>query len=188
MADVAVLVLRAAAEIRDIAKNIKENDRQACRLLERVKAVEPAVLAVKQGTKTSSPESLRQLLATVEMIRNFLEGYARMSNFNRALKRKSNASEFTQFGVLLTEGVQALSLDVAVDAWAKEDAADRLHDLENMVDIMERMERNRTENHAQILGLLEALRKDERSELTAWDEIDFDKDLDFEGSTRLGSG
>ncbi|CAN0355048.1 unnamed protein product, partial [Ectocarpus sp. 13 AM-2016] len=57
-----------------------------------------------------------------------------------------------------------------------------------MVDIMKRMERNRTENHAEILRVLKALRYDERSELTAWDEIDYDKDLDFEGSTRLGSG
>ncbi|CAN0288182.1 unnamed protein product, partial [Ectocarpus sp. 6 AP-2014] len=188
MADVAVIVLGVMAQIRDFAKDIKENDRQACRLIERVKAIEPAVLAVKQGTNMSSSESLRQLLGTVEMIRNFLGGYARMSNFNRALKRKSNASEFTQFGIHINEGVQALSLDIAVDAWVKEDAADRLDDLENMVDIMERMERNRTENHAEILGVLKALRKDERSELTEWDEIDYDKDLDFKGSSRLGSG
>ncbi|CAM9942808.1 unnamed protein product, partial [Ectocarpus sp. 8 AP-2014] len=188
MADVAVMVLGVMAQIRDFVKDIKENDRQACRLVERVKAIQPAVLAVKQGTNTSSSDSLRQLLASVEMIRNFLEGYAQMSKFNRALKRKSNASEFTQFVVLLTEGVQALSLDVAVDAWAKEDAADRLNDLENMVDIMEMMECNRTENHADIIGVLKALRNDERSELTEWDEIDYDKDLDFDGSTRLGSG
>ncbi|CAN0144028.1 unnamed protein product, partial [Ectocarpus sp. 13 AM-2016] len=188
MADIAVIVLGVMAQIRDFAKGIKENDRQACRLIERVKAIEPAVLTVKQGTNTSSSDSLRQLLATVEMIRNFLEGYAQMSKFNRALKRKSRASEFTQFGVFLTEGVQALSLDVAVDTWAKEDAADRLDDLENMVDIIERMERNRTENHAEILGVLKALRNDERLELTEWDEIDYDKDLDFDGSTQLGSG
>ncbi|CBJ34024.1 protein kinase, TKL group [Ectocarpus siliculosus] len=202
MADVAVIVLGVMAQIRDIVKDIKENDRQACRLIERVKAIQPAVLAVKQGTNTSSSDSLSQLLATVDMIRNFLEGYAQMSKFNRALKRKANASEFTQFGVLLTEGVQTLSLDVAVDAWAKEDAADRLDDLENMVDIMERMERNRTENQAEILGVLkcehhadwlhvrtfQALRKDERSELTEWDEIDYDKDLDFKGSSRSGRG
>ena len=36
--------------------------------------------------------------------------------------------------------------------------------------------------------ITQALRKDERSELKAWVEVDFDKDLDFEGSTRLGSG
>ncbi|CAM9823632.1 unnamed protein product [Ectocarpus fasciculatus] len=59
-----------------------------------------------------------------------------------------------------------------------------------MVGIMERMERNRTDNHAEVLHLLERseLRNDERSEQPAWDEIDYDKDLDFEGSTRLGSG
>ncbi|CAM9942740.1 unnamed protein product, partial [Ectocarpus sp. 8 AP-2014] len=49
MADVAVIVLGVMAQIRDFAKDIKENDRQACRLIERVKAIEPAVLAVKQG-------------------------------------------------------------------------------------------------------------------------------------------
>lgn len=154
MADFAKLILGVVAEIYDIAKDIKENDRQACRLLERVEAIEPAMLAVEQGTKTSSSKSLRQLLATVEMVRDFLEGYARMSNFNRALKRKANASNFTQAGDSLTQDVQAFSLDVAVDTWAKEDAADRLHDLENMVDIMERMERNRTDNHAEVLGVL----------------------------------
>ncbi|CAN0113215.1 unnamed protein product [Ectocarpus fasciculatus] len=196
MADVAVLILGVVAEIHDIAKDIKENDRQACRLLERVKAIEPAMLAVKQGTNTSSSKPLRQLLATVKMIRKFLTEYARTTNFNRALKRKGNASKFAQAGDSLTQNVQALSLGVTVDTWAKEDAADRLHDLESMVGIMERMERNRTDNHAEVLHLLEALRNDERSELRnderseqpAWDEIDYDKDLDFEGSTRLGSG
>ncbi|CAM9139464.1 unnamed protein product [Ectocarpus sp. 4 AP-2014] len=188
MAEVAVLILGVVAEIHDIATDIKENDRQAYRLLERVEAIEPAVLAVEQGTKTSSTESLRQRLATVKMIQTILAEYARTTNFNRALKRRANASKFVQAGDSLTQDVQALSLDVAVDTWAKEDAADRLHDLENMVDIMERMERNRTENHAEILRVLKALRNDERSELTAWYEIDYDKDLDFEGSTRLGSG
>lgn len=36
--------------------------------------------------------------------------------------------------------------------------------------------------------ITQALRKDERLELKAWVELDFDKDLDFEGSTLLGSG
>lgn len=154
MADVAVVILRVVAEIRDVAEGIKENDRQACRLFKRVTAIEPPVLAVKQGTTLSSSESLRQILATVEKIRNFLEGYARTTNFNRALKRKANADKFTQLGVILTEGMQALQLDVAVDAWAKEDSSDRLDDLENMVDMMERMERNRTDNHAEVMGVL----------------------------------
>lgn len=35
---------------------------------------------------------------------------------------------------------------------------------------------------------LKALRKDERSELTGWIEIDYGKDLDFDGSALLGSG
>ncbi|CAN0287962.1 unnamed protein product, partial [Ectocarpus sp. 6 AP-2014] len=96
MAEVAVLILGVVAEIHDIAKDIKENDQQAYRLLERVGAIEPAVLAVEQGTKTSSSESLRQLLATVKMIRKILAEYARTTNFNRALKRKANASKFTQ--------------------------------------------------------------------------------------------
>lgn len=154
MADVAVVILRVVAEIRDVAEDIKENDRQACRLLKRVLAIEPPVLAVREGTKLSSSESLRQLLATVEKIRNFLGRYARTSKFNRALKRKANADKFTQLGVILTEGMQALHLDVAVDAWTKEDASDRLADLENMVDMMEKMERSRTDNHAEVMGVL----------------------------------
>ncbi|CAN0068607.1 unnamed protein product, partial [Ectocarpus sp. 12 AP-2014] len=188
MVDVAVVLLQVVAEIRDVAKGIEENDRQACRLSKRVLAIEPPVLAVHEGTKMSSSESLRQLLATVEKIRNFLGGYARTSKFNRALKRKANADKFTQLGVILTEGMQALQLDVAVDAWAKEDASDRLADLENMVDMMERMERSRTDNHAEVMGVLKALRNDERAELAGWVEIDYGTDLDFEGSNILGSG
>lgn len=34
----------------------------------------------------------------------------------------------------------------------------------------------------------QALQEDERSELTAWVEIHYDKDLDFEGSIQLGRG
>lgn len=159
MSGVTVIILRVVAEIRDIAKGIQENDRQACRLFQRVLAIEPPLLAVQEGTKLSSSESLRQLLTTVEKIRNCLEGYVRTTKFNRALKRKSIAIEFTQLGVILAEGMQALQLDVAVDAWAKEDASDRLEDLENMVDMMDRMERNRTDNHAEVMGVLKVSMK-----------------------------
>ncbi|CAB1106627.1 unnamed protein product [Ectocarpus sp. CCAP 1310/34] len=186
MADVAVVILHVVDEIRKVAEGTRENDRQA--LFKRVLAVQPPVLAVREGTKLSSSEALRQLLATVEKIRNFLGGYAQTSKFNRALKRKANADQFTQLGDILTEEVQALQLDVAVDAWAKEDASDRLADLDNMVDTMERMERSRTDNHAEVMSVLQALRNDERAELTGWVEIDYSEDLDFEGSTILGAG
>ncbi|CAM9331098.1 unnamed protein product [Ectocarpus fasciculatus] len=188
MLDVAVVILRVVVEIRDVAEGINENHLQARRLLKRAMAIEAPVLAVQNGTRISSSESLRQLLATVEKIRDFLEGYARTTKLNSALKRKPHAAKFTQLGVDLTEGMQALQLDVAVDTWAKEDASDRLEDLENMVDMMETMERNRTENHAEVMDVLKALRKDERSELTGWIEIDYNKDLDFDGSALLGSG
>ncbi|CAM9459957.1 unnamed protein product, partial [Ectocarpus sp. 12 AP-2014] len=145
MADVAIAILRVVAEIRNVAERIKENDRQARRLSDSVTAIESPVIAVKDGSKISSSESLRQLLLAVEEIRNFLEGYARTTHFNRALKRKANADNFAKLSVMLIEGMQALQLDNAVDAWAKEDASDRLDDLKNMVDIMERMERNRTD-------------------------------------------
>ena len=160
MADVAIGILRVVAEIRDVAEGVRENDRQACRLFKRVVAIEPPVLAVQNGTKMSSSESLRQLLTTVEEIRSFLEGYAQTTKFNRALKRSANAAEFTQLGASLTEGMQALQLDVNVDAWATEDTSDRLEDLEYMVDMMERMERNRTDNHAEVMGVLKVSMKD----------------------------
>lgn len=80
MAGVAEVILRVVAEIRDVAKGIKENDRQACRLSKRVMAIEPPVLAVREGTKQSSSESLRQLLAALKKIRKFLEGYALQRN------------------------------------------------------------------------------------------------------------
>ncbi|CAN0324172.1 unnamed protein product, partial [Ectocarpus sp. 13 AM-2016] len=153
MVDVAVAVLRVVAEIRIVAERIKENDRHAWRLSDRVKAIESPVIAVKDGSKMSSSESLRQLLLAVEEIRNFLEGYARTTHFNRALKRKANADNFAKLSVMLTEGMQALRLDNAVDAWAKEDASDRLDDLENIVEIMEIRERNRTDKQERPEGL-----------------------------------
>lgn len=150
MADVALAILRVVAEIHDIAEGIEENDRQARRLFKRVTAIEPPVLAVREGTRLSSSESLRQLLATVKEIRHFLHRHARTTKFNRAVNRKTYAAKFTQLGAILTEGMQALQLDVAVDAWAKEDASDRLEELESMMDMLERMERNRTDNHAEL--------------------------------------
>lgn len=154
MADIVVAIVRVLAEIRDISNGVNGNDQQASRLLERVVAIEPAVLAVKRGIRLPSSEALPQLLATVEEARNFLRGYARTSLFKRVLNRKTNAGTFTELGVMLTEGVQALQLDVAVDAWAKEDESDRLDDCENMMDAMERMERNRMGDHETILGAL----------------------------------
>lgn len=50
--------------------------------------------------------------------------------------------------------MNALQLDVAVDAWAREDASDRLEDLENMLDMMELMERNRTDTSTKFTGVL----------------------------------
>eukprot|EP00903_Cladosiphon_okamuranus_P010853 g10253.t1 len=186
MAALATVILRVVAEIRCVGEGIDENDRQASRLLKRVMTIEPPVLAVQEGSNTPSPESLRQLLVAVEKIRDFLEGYARTTKFIRALKRKANAAEFKQLGDMLAEGVQALPLGVAVDTWAREDASDRLEDLEIMV-----------ANSTKVTCVLKALRKDERAELKAWMEIafdkawieiDFNKDLDFRGSTLLGSG
>lgn len=51
MADVVVLILQVMDEIHDIAKGIKESDRQASRLSERMEAVEPAVFAIKRGRR-----------------------------------------------------------------------------------------------------------------------------------------
>ncbi|CAB1105815.1 unnamed protein product [Ectocarpus sp. CCAP 1310/34] len=188
MVDVAVVVLRVLAEVRDVAEDVMENDRQACRLLKRALAIEAPVLAVQNGTSLTSADSLRQLLTTVEKIRNFLEEYARMTKFNRALNRRSNAAEFMRLGLNLTEGMQALHLEVAVDVWAKEDASDRQEDIENMLDMMETVKRNQTDKHAEVMNVLKALRKDERSELAGWIEIDYEKDLDFDGSALLGWG
>lgn len=156
MADVAAVILRVVAEIRDVGGRIHENDRQAHRLFMRVMAIEFPVLAVQEGTSISSAESLRRLLAAVKRIRDFLEGYAQTSKFNRALKRKANATDFKQLFAILAEGVQSLQLDVDGDAWAREDASDRLDDLENMVDMLEIIERDRTNNHAKVAGVLKA--------------------------------
>eukprot|EP00903_Cladosiphon_okamuranus_P014201 g13194.t1 len=189
------LILRMVSEIHDIAEGVEDNDRQARRLAKREKAIEPPALAVTEGTKLSSPESLRQLLATVKEIRNFLSGYARTTKFNRALKRRGYAANFKQLGAILTEGMQALQLDVAVDLWANEDESDRLAELENMMDMLERIERNRSENHTdlvdtqkEIIGVLKALQSDERAELKGWVEVDYGIDLDFEDSISLGGG
>ncbi|CAM9452570.1 unnamed protein product [Ectocarpus sp. 4 AP-2014] len=57
-----------------------------------------------------------------------------------------------------------------------------------MAHVMETMKRNRTENQADVMDVLKALRKDERPELAGWIEIDHEKDLDFDGSALLGSG
>lgn len=169
MADVAALILHVVAKIRDIAESIKETDRQASRLFKRITAIEPPVLAVRQGTKLSTSESLRQLLATAEDIQRFLKEYARTGKVGRALKRKANAEKFTRLGVTLTESMQALQIDVTVDAWAKEDATDRLDDLENMMDFVEGMERNRVGDHKEVMRALKVSVKDEVAHRQAFD-------------------
>ncbi|CAM9787007.1 unnamed protein product [Ectocarpus sp. 12 AP-2014] len=194
MADVgvnAITVLQVVAEIRDVVEGIQENDEQAHRLSERVKAIQPGVLAVKNGKRGVSPQSLRQLLRALEAIRSFLHGYARSNFLNRVWRRRSNASRFRGFSYDLSEGLQALQMDVLVDVWAKEDVSDRLEDIGNLKHAMRRGERNSNENRAEFSRALTELERDERSELnelSAWVEIDYDNDLDFEGSIRLGSG
>lgn len=149
MVDVAVTILQVLVEVRDVAEGIQENDEQARRLSERVIAIEPTVLAVKNGQKRLSPESLRQLLETVEKIKAFLDGYKRTTKLTRVWKRRSNAGKFKDFSFELSEGRQALQLDVLVDVWAKEDASDRLGDIENLKDEMKRKQRNSTDNRAE---------------------------------------
>ncbi|CAM9809672.1 unnamed protein product, partial [Ectocarpus sp. 12 AP-2014] len=187
----AITILQVLAEIRDVAEGIQENDEQAHRLSERVKAIQPGVLAVKNGKRGVSPESLRQLLKALEAIRNFLHGYARSNFLNRVWRRRSNASRFRVFSHDLSEGMQALHMDVLVDVWAKQDVSDRLEDIANLKHVMRRGERKSKDNRAEFSRALTELEKDERSELnelSAWVEIDYENDLDFEGSIRLGSG
>lgn len=151
MADVALFILQVVAEIRDVAKSMKETSLQANRLSDRVLAVEPPVRAVHEGTSLYSSESLHQLSETLTKIRSFLQEYAGASIGNRFRKRKSYANKFTQLGASLTEGMQALQLDVAVDTWANEDASDRLQDLNHLQDMMERIELKLTEEHAEVM-------------------------------------
>ncbi|CAN0048770.1 unnamed protein product [Ectocarpus sp. 4 AP-2014] len=87
--------------------------------------------------------------------------------------------------------MQALHMDVLVDVWAKQDVSDRLEDIGNLKHTMRSGERNSDENRAEFSRALRELERDERSELnelSAWVEIDYDTDLDFKGSIRLGSG
>lgn len=151
----AVSILQVLAEIRDAAEGIHENDEQARRLTERVKAIQPGVLAVQNGDKRVSPESLLQLLRTLKEIRSFLHGYARSSFPSRVWKRKSNAAKFRDFSYDLSEGRQALQLDVLVDLWEKQDASDRLEDIGNLKTVMKREERNSIDNRAEFTIALE---------------------------------
>ncbi|CAB1104153.1 unnamed protein product [Ectocarpus sp. CCAP 1310/34] len=89
-------------------------------------------MAEVAGTKTSSSEPLRLLFATLKVIRKILAENARTTNFNRALKQTPVNSHKP---AIPSPKICTRSLDVAVDTWANEDAADRLHDLENMLDI-----------------------------------------------------
>lgn len=150
-ADVAFLILREVAKIRKVSAGITETDRQALRLFKRVTAIEHPMLAIQQGINRSSSTLSCQLLATVEETRRFLKEYTRTGTISRALKRKASTKKFTQLGVMLIQGSQAVQLDVAVDAWAKEDALDRLDDLEYIMDIIERMERNRVGDHRDVM-------------------------------------
>lgn len=154
MADIVVLILKVVAQIHEIAKEVKETDRQALRLLERLSAIETPLQAVIQGTKLNSSESLNQLLRTVEKAKDFFKEYTQTGRFTRARKRKENADNFKDLGSNLTEGIQALQLDVAVDTWAQQDALDRSEDLEYMMGLLEEMEQNRSGDHNEIMTVL----------------------------------
>lgn len=156
MTDIAGIILKVVIEIRHVAQDIEENDRQACRLSKRVTNIEAPMRAVRAGSKVYPRESLCQLLKTMEDIQTFLKGYARTTKFKRALKRRENAAEFWHLGATLTDGMLALQLDVAMDAWAKEDDSDRLKDAESMhlilVDTMERQHDTTERHHAEVMA------------------------------------
>lgn len=157
MADVAGAVLRVVAGICAIAEGLGENDRQASRLVTRVTAIKPSMLAIKQGTKLASSESLRQLLATVEEIQKFMDKYTRTNLLNRVRKQKAHAESIMQLGNDVRDILQTLELGVAVDAeaWAREDAADRVEEFETLLEVMDRVERSRTRDHKELMRLLE---------------------------------
>ena len=145
----AISVLQVLADIRDAAEGIQGNDQQARRLSERVKAIKPGVVAVKNGRRNVSSEALSQLLNALEEIRSFLRGYAQSSFLSRVWKRRSNAATFMDFSYSLSEGMQALHLDVLVDVWANQDASDRLEDIGNFKAAMRIEERHSTDNRAE---------------------------------------
>ena len=149
MVEVAVTILQVVAEIRDVAEGIQENNEQARRLSERVAAIEPTVLAVKQGKKRLSSAALRRILKTVEKARKFLDEYARTTKLNRVWKRRSNAAKFKDFSHDLFGWMQALQLDVVVATWDNEDMSDRLGDIGNLKDEMKRERRKSTDNRAE---------------------------------------
>ena len=149
------LILHVVDKVRGIGDEIEQAGRQASRLVSRLAALEAPLRAVKDDTKLlSSAESLRQLLLIAQDSHEFLAQYARSGRMHRTLNRKNNSSRFAELCGTLTEGVQALQLDIAVDAWAKEDNTDRLADIEGMVDWMEAMERTRQDNHRELVDLL----------------------------------
>eukprot|EP00903_Cladosiphon_okamuranus_P009878 g9383.t1 len=187
----AVTILQVLAEIRDAADGIRENDQQALRLTQRVTAIEPTVLRVKNGNKRISSKSLGLLLETLKQIKKFLKNYKRMTLFDRVWKRRSNADSFKGFSDSLVTWVSFFNLDVAVDGWTAEDASDQLEDIESLRKSMKGKERSSSVGRAECTRAVKELDGDERRELkklSAWVEIDFDNDLDFEGSIRLGSG
>lgn len=153
--EVAGIVIGVVAEIRDIARGIKENDKQAWRLCERVVAIEPTVQAVHQGTKRLTSQSLDQLLGTLRKIHSFLKMYAKSNIVDRAVKRKSTAAKIAGFRVLLSEWIQAVHLDVSVDDWASQDASDLREDFASLTNLLEEIDRNGTANHAEVMGALE---------------------------------
>lgn len=155
MADIIVLLVRAVHKICEIAEEIEETDKQACRLVERLKAVEAPVGAVKVREKLRSAESLKQLLKTLEESYTFLAMYKQTSKTQRTLQRKTNTGTFARLGDTLTQCMDALQLNISVDAWAKEDEVDRMEDLERIMGWMEDMKRTREGDQQEIVCLLQ---------------------------------
>lgn len=112
MAD-AIAILQTVARIRNGANTIEKGDRKVHRLVERVIAIEPALIAVKEGRWWLPSEPLRQLSETMDNIREVLNDYARSPKFKRVSKFK--AAMFADLGTALTEAMITLKLEEAME-------------------------------------------------------------------------
>lgn len=104
-------ILEYACEIARIMKGVAENQQTASRLLDRVKAIEPALREVNEENSkkmSSLSESLRQLRNTVKEIHGALEKYEEKHALVKALKQHAIAAKFDRLRVKLDQDLITL--------------------------------------------------------------------------------
>eukprot|EP00903_Cladosiphon_okamuranus_P015099 g13966.t1 len=103
-------ILAGLESIGSIGRRMRENKRAAADLLRTAESIQPQIREIRRRATLSSSETLDDLLGTVYIILDAVDGYSAAGAFKRAKNSKKYAKKFERLNNQLTQRMYAVTL------------------------------------------------------------------------------